>query len=173
MHPKKVLSRFHQARRALLRLLLAILPAGALAHPIETLQHILPGGPPRVLRPYLRHIAARPLRFQEPPPPPDPAIAPPAATPAEAAAPAQPETMTPPAAPAAPETEPAPAPAQVTPKPAPVPATPPPILPDDLQPRVRLEDFLPFFESPGPTAEPPRAPAPAAQPPSSVTYRQQ
>lgn len=172
MHPKKVLSRFHQARRALLRLLLAILPAGALAHPIETLQLIMPGGPPRVLRPYLRHIAVLPLRFQEPPPPPDPAIAPPAATPA--AAPAKPENMTPPAAPAAPETEPAPAPAQVTPKPTPVPATPPPpILPDDLQPRVRLEDFLPFFESPGPTAEPPRAPAPAAQPPSSVTYRQQ
>ena len=153
-----------------------MLPVGALAHPIETLQFILPGGPPRVPRPYLRHIAARPLRFLEPAPPPDPAIVSPAATPAEAVAPTKPETVAPAASPAVqePAQAAAAAPAPAAPRPAPVPAAPPaPILPDDLQPRVRLEDFLPFFEPPGRTAEPPRAPAPSAQPPSSAIYRQQ
>lgn len=58
----------------------------------------------------------------------------------------------------------------------------PPILPDDTRPKVRAEDFLPFFQYPAPgnangdvtvVAPVPTAPAPAPLPPSSATYRQQ
>jgi hypothetical protein len=58
--------------------------------------------------------------------------------------------------------------------------TPPPIIPDEVRPRVRPEDFLPFFQipvsQPGdvnvvvPAAR--SAPAPAAIPTSSATYTQ-
>ncbi len=61
--------------------------------------------------------------------------------------------------------------------------TPPPILPDDTRPKVRAEDFLPFFQFPGSAAAgdvtvvvpttPGGVPAPATQPRSSATYRQQ
>ena len=42
---------------------------------------------------------------------------------------------------------------------------PPAILPDDTRPRVRAEDFLPYFRIPG-------VPVPAQLPPSSATYTQ-
>jgi len=55
------------------------------------------------------------------------------------------------------------------------------ILPDDGDPRVRPEDFLPFFQFPsahsGPAesslAQPPTAPAPGQIPPSSATYHEE
>ncbi|HWA85734.1 MAG TPA: hypothetical protein VG710_05900 [Opitutus sp.] len=54
---------------------------------------------------------------------------------------------------------------------------PPEILPDDTPGRPRHEDFLPFFQLPGESAEPGGAeinvpPSPNALPPSSATYRQ-
>jgi len=56
-------------------------------------------------------------------------------------------------------------------------APPPPILPDDLRPQVRPEDFLPFFQPPGGSsgsapAGVPVPPAPAMLPPSSATFMQ-
>ncbi len=48
--------------------------------------------------------------------------------------------------------------------------TQPSIIPDDMRPRVRTEEFLPFFQLPGPAA--PTPPSPDAVPPSSATYRQ-
>lgn len=60
------------------------------------------------------------------------------------------------------------------------PAKPPTsILPDDTRPKVRAEDFLPFFQFPAPPANAndvtlvPAPPVPGQQPPSSATYRQQ
>lgn len=53
------------------------------------------------------------------------------------------------------------------------------ILPDESRPKVRAEDFLPFFEFPGTKSNPndvsltPTPPAPGQLPPSSATYRQQ
>jgi hypothetical protein len=59
-------------------------------------------------------------------------------------------------------------------------SVPPAILPDDTRPRVRAEDFLPFFQIPGTiqTGEAPvvpgarGAPGPAPLPPSAATYTQ-
>jgi hypothetical protein len=49
----------------------------------------------------------------------------------------------------------------------------PSIIPDDIRPRVRMEEFLPFFQLPGPSAPTPPVPAsPDTVPPSSATYRQ-
>ena len=67
--------------------------------------------------------------------------------------------------------------------PAPPATKPPPaIIPDDLRPAVRAEDFLPYFQMPGSARNlgdvtllmpvPRSAPAPAAIPPSSATYTQ-
>jgi hypothetical protein len=48
----------------------------------------------------------------------------------------------------------------------------PSIIPDDMRPRVRTEEFLPFFQLPGATAPTPPPPeSPDAVPPSSATYR--
>ena len=59
---------------------------------------------------------------------------------------------------------------------------PAPILPDDIRPRIRPDDFLPFFQVPGSASRPGDviltvpAPASAGQPaplpPSSATYTQ-
>ena len=46
-----------------------------------------------------------------------------------------------------------------------------PILPDDLRQPTRPEDFLPYFQLPGPGVNP-GVPAPAPLPPSSATYTQ-
>jgi hypothetical protein len=44
-------------------------------------------------------------------------------------------------------------------------------LPDDLRQPTRPEDFLPYFQLPGPGVNP-GVPAPAPLPPSSATYTQ-
>jgi len=87
----------------------------------------------------------------------------------------------PPAHPA--EAKPAESSASATPdKPAVEKAAPLAILPDELHPQVRPEDFLPFFQIPGAATGPgdvtlvvpvPRnPPAPPTQPTSSATYTQ-
>ena len=63
-----------------------------------------------------------------------------------------------------PASEPTPAPAP-TRTPAPAKPTSAPIIPDDVRPAVRAEDFLPYFQIPG-------AAAPAPLPPSTATYTQ-
>jgi hypothetical protein len=136
-------------------------------------------------RPYLAVLGTMPLRVAEAAPPPDLSSRPSQAAPprpdqetASDPAPidevkAEPSSLTPPAAdltPATPTRESAPQPAR----------TPPPILVDDSRPRVRPEDFLPFFIFPGhgesnvivPVTAP-APPAPGTLPPSSATYRQQ
>jgi hypothetical protein len=148
----------------------------------------------RNTHPYLAMIGAPPLRFQELAPPPDLATRPPGG------APPIPVTGPDVVRPAAPANPVAPAPVTPTPAVAPVPAPPPPeknppaqppsprkpppaaIIPDDT-PKVRAEDFLPFFQFPANGAAPadvtvvaplaPSAPLPPRQPPSSATYRQQ
>jgi hypothetical protein len=59
-------------------------------------------------------------------------------------------------------------------------SVPPPVLPDDVGPKARPEDFLPFFQFPGTgahggdTVAAPAAPAtPGQLPPSTATYEQQ
>jgi hypothetical protein len=61
-------------------------------------------------------------------------------------------------------------------------AVPAPILPDDIRPRIKPDDFLPFFQVPGAAGRPgdviltvpaPASPGqPAPLPPSSATYTQ-
>lgn len=148
-------------------------------------------------KPYLVALGSPPLRFQEPAPPPDlttrlAAGAPPqpsadsasseSAPPANpAASGSQPNSTTPSAPPTASSLAIDSASTTLTTDEAPVPArTPLPILPDELRPQARPEDFLPFFQIP--VSRPgdvnvvvpvPRAPAaPAALPPSSATYTQ-
>lgn len=143
-----------------------------------------------VSRPYLTAVNAPALRFGEAPPPPPLWIRPAAGAPP---VPAQSEVAAAPPDPAQEETPQAIEPAQPgTPTqdvipPAthqPPPRNPAPILPDDTRPKVRAEDFLPFFQFPGSAnnpgdvtvvtpALPGQAPAAAPQPRSSATYRQQ
>ncbi len=119
------------------------------------------------------------LRFVEAAPPPDLVTRPPAAAPPQPAAEtaAKPDVI-----PFTPPVEANPASAAEAPKPSAgeesvsghVPA---PILPDDLRPRVRAEDFLPYFEIPAakpgdPNVVVPVPRAPALLPPSSATYTQ-
>lgn len=143
---------------------------------------------------YLPVLGAPTLRFAEVAPPPDLVARPPAGAPprpaltvteasvaqANAAA-AQSTTIRtgtpPPPAPATPEASPSPGPAHEPEKPAPS-----AILPDEIRPQVRPEDFLPFFQVPGSATQPgdvtlvvpvPRSvPTPPALPPSSATYTQ-
>ncbi len=152
-------------------------------------------------KPYLVALGSPPLRFQEPAPPPDlTARLAAGAPPQPAAGPASndPAPSTDPVAPVAPSNSsisPSAPPTasslaidsaslveiETTTDGAPTPArTPLPILPDELRPQARPEDFLPFFQIP--VSRPgdlnvivpvPRAPAdPAALPPSSATYTQ-
>jgi hypothetical protein len=149
--------------------------------------------------PYLIAVGAPMLRFREAPLPPKISQRPVAAAPplprSEAPAPeahaARPDALIarPPAPPAeAVEVSP------VEPKlptveerkpaepPAKRPPPPPAIIPDDTRPSVRPEDFLPFFQIPGPGGAPAgvgvigpapqAAPAPAPLPPSSAVYKQ-
>ena len=70
----------------------------------------------------------------------------------------------------------------VNPAPEPEKSAPSAILPDEVRPQVRPEDFLPFFQVPGSATQPgdvtlvmpvPRSvPTPPALPPSSATYTQ-
>lgn len=156
--------RHQQARRALLRLALTLLPATIIAHSTKSASHAT--SPPG-LRPYLRVVPPPPLRFQTP--------AAPIVDPIAAAA-----LTEPPVEPTATELLPALSDestklevATAEPKSPPVqePAhqdtTPPPsILVDENEPTVRIEDILPFFE-------PPASPRPGTLPPSSASYKQQ
>lgn len=145
---------------------------------------VVPNGPPLAEpTPYLATIGSPALRFAEALPPPDLVTRPPAAAPpqpADAAATPKPDVI--PFTPAVTESSAAATPDAVRQNPAPesVAGTPLPILPDELKPHVRAEDFLPYFEIPA--ANPgdpnvivpvPRVPAtPAPLPPSSATYTQ-
>ncbi len=157
--------------------------------------------PPRTashIQPYLVALGAPPLRFDELTPPPDLVTRPPAGAPPQpvevadvanpltntTAAPAVPtaDVMAPPVAASNVPVVPGPVvePAAVDSEPAVAPTrTPPPIIPDELRPQARPEDFLPFFQIPSPAGDAtvivpvPRAPATAAPlPPSSATYTQ-
>lgn len=147
--------------------------------------------------PYLPALGAPALRFQSLTPPPllvarlAAALpsAPAGATPPKADASASPLSLPPSAsdstAPTPPESvaDPVPPPSSTDSlalpnQPAPAADTPPesthgplPILPDDLRQPTRPEDFLPYFQLPGPGVNP-GVPAPAPLPPSSATYTQ-
>lgn len=136
-------------------------------------------------RPYLSAIGSPALRFGEAIPPPDLTVRPPAGPPpqlSEEHSAVTPEvtkqdvTVTAPPPGAAVEIG-TPDPSRSAP--AKIPAA---ILPDDTRPKVRAEDFLPFFQFPGNTpangdvtvvAPVPTAPTAAPLPASSATYRQQ
>lgn len=139
--------------------------------------------------PYVRAMGSPALRFRDAPvPPPDLVVRPVAGGPPQPAAPAA-NSAPKIAESAAPAPSPAPAekPAVESAQAIPsvpgglaAPTTPPPsILPDETRPKVREEDFLPFFQFPAsrdvtviaPIPASPPAPGPA--PTSSATYRQQ
>ncbi|WP_414663070.1 hypothetical protein [Horticoccus sp. 23ND18S-11] len=143
--------------------------------------------------PYLVAAGAPPLRFQSAPVPPEPAPIPAPVT-SPGTVPATPETTSAPtpASPATSTAEPVAPVAQAnastgepssTAEPSqPSGKSPPAILPDDVRPSIRPEDFLPFFQVPGSGRRPATvnvvvpapnaAPAPAPLPPSSATYTQ-
>jgi hypothetical protein len=154
---------------------------GTLATPPAVLADLQVGS-----RAYLPVIGAPALRFASARPPPDLTARPPAAAPPQPAAPAPTE------GPATAADTPGPAPVQIASpiapaapppeKPAEKPA-PKPIIPDENRPRVRPEDFLPFFQIPAGAPDDaaatlviPGVTTPAAPdklPRSSATYRQQ
>ena len=127
-------------------------------------------------RPYLAAVGAPNLRFSEAVPPPDLSVRPPAGAPPQPAVNHEPDSVSA----SKPETQAArtepvapPQPEVAAKEPA---STPPPsILPDDTRPKVRPEDFLPFFQFPGGNSAPGTLtpPAPGQQPLSTATYRQQ
>ena len=172
------------ARRAGFRLVLWLFPAVAISAPSVAPEIFGPAS-----RPYLPATGAPALRFGDAPPPPPLWVRPAAGAPPNVTVedPA-PDTST--GAAASRPSEPDPTAVATTPDAVPAPAnappvkTPPPILPDDTRPKVRAEDFLPFFQFPGSASAagdvsvvvpvtPGGAPAPAPQPRSSATYRQQ
>jgi hypothetical protein len=152
-----------------------LLLLGILSSPIKALADLQVGS-----RAYLPVIGAPALRFAPSRPPPDLAARPPAAAPPQ---PAAIPTAEPPAPAGSPPEKPAETEAAVAAppaeKPAPPKPAPKPIIPDETRPRVRPEDFLPFFQVPAgadatlvmPGALVPQAPN--QQPRSSATYRQQ
>jgi len=171
-----------------LRLALCLLPVVAASAP-----SFAPGTTPaNSPRPYLAVLGPPPLRFADAIPPPDlsvrPAVgAPPVPTGESTGTPVTDITETPAETPGT-ATLPAHAPdASVPESTAPLPSspetgrTPAPILVDDTRPRVKTEDFLPFFVFPAQGGAPQVvvpasavAPAPGtALPASSATYRQQ
>jgi len=144
----------------------------------------------RASRPYLTVVVAAPLRFEECPAPPslplkreatdDRARLNPTVSSTVASNPENPSKEPPPQDAALPP------PGGVAATSAPTspskdkPGPPPPaILPDDTRPKVRAEDFLPFFQFPGSGANPsdvtvaPAPTEPGKLPPSTATYRQQ
>ena len=165
-----------------LRLLLGLLPCMVVAAP-TLIPH--PRWPIRS-RPYLAVLGSTSLRIQEAVLPPDPIVHPPAGAPPQPVTAGSPTTPTPPAEASSPAEEHTPAAtplaegSQTSPTPEGKPAKPTrSILPDDTKPKVKAEDFLPFFQPPGANSNPndvtvvPTPPAPGVQPPSSATYRQQ
>ncbi len=174
-----------EARRAGIRLVLSLLPVVAISAPSVAPETIGPAP-----RPYLAAVGAPALRFGEAPPPPPLWVRPAAGAPPTNPTAESPANAAGPEAVAPIATDPAPVAATVAPEivlpatPAAPARTPAPILPDDTRPKVRAEDFLPFFQFPGSAASagdvtvvtpvvPGNAPAPAPQPRSSATYRQQ
>jgi hypothetical protein len=173
-------------RKALRGLSLLLLPALALeeGHAVTRLGSIPRSSAP--MTPYLPVLGAPALRFQEPAPPPDLVTRPaagapptPALTPTEssvaqanvAAAHSAAVTTSEP-------TEPVTAPTSEPKVKAPAPKNPSPILPDDVRPIVRPEDFLPYFQLPGSPNQSgdvllvPVPRSPGILPPSSATYTQ-
>jgi len=144
-----------------------------------------------VSRPYLTVIVSPSLRFVETPAPPhvvpvlmaEPSAPPKAAissgpTPEPSSGPREPATGPSGAVPSSQGQASAASDAGAAPKEKPErPAKPPPpILPDEIQPKVRPEDFLPYFQFPGSNTGPSDVappPEPGKLPPSSATYRQQ
>ena len=125
--------------------------------------------------PYLVAMGPKPLRFQDAPvPPPDLVTRPVAGGPPQPEAPA---LIPAPALVAAVK----PPPAETSPArpPAPAATSAPSVLPDETRPKVRAEDFLPFFQFPANGDVTVVAPVPPSPPasdhpiPSSATYRQQ
>jgi hypothetical protein len=139
---------------------------------------------PQHSRPYLRVVAAPPLRFDNPEPPPDLAARPPAGGPPKLPEkdPAKPDVILPKPASATQsagttltiESRVTVAPTAPTPAGAPAAPASLPILPDDVHSQVRAEDFLPYFQYPGArsgrSGEATAPPAAAAVPRSSATY---
>ena len=189
-------------RTALYGLSLLALPALA-PHGVQALPRIRPPGSGSDLRsaeivPYLPKLGAPPLRFQEATPPPDLATRPAAGAPplpplsptessvaiANAEAARSASVTDPPSGPPPSAADPATTgPATTAPAgEAPARPAPAPILPDNVRPAVRPEDFLPFFQIPGAGRQPagvsviapvpPGVPPPASLPASSATYRQ-
>lgn len=174
-----------EARRAGFRLAWLLLPGVALTVSSVATEYF-----GHASRPYLTATGAPALRFGDAPPPPPPWVRPAAGAPpvpAQGGVAAAPPDPTAESTPEMPDT---PAPAAVTPdiilppSPQPPAKVHAPILPDDTRPKVRAEDFLPFFQFPGSAtnagevtvvtpAVPGQSPAPASQPRSSATYRQQ
>lgn len=126
--------------------------------------------------PYLCVVGPPPLRFQDPAATSSAALQPQTLEPASAAAP-KPDATTPVSAAPVPSAPPKPAsPADTQTHTAGQPPGPdsaePAIIPDDMRPRVRPEEFLPFFQLPGSGASNAPVPnQPAKLPPSSATYR--
>ena len=166
-------------RRQALCLLLLLAPALGLDQGHAGPRHgsLFPGcaGP----TPYLPVLGAAALRLAEIVPPPDLATNPAAgAPPTPASAPIATTGGTPvrPTPAVTRNTQAAAAPESA----AGTPATPPAaILPDTVRPALRAEDFLPYFQLPGPAPQPgdeslmPSSPSPASPPPpSAATYTQ-
>lgn len=137
--------------------------------------------------PYLAAVGPPGLRFQIPAPPPairelSPMATAPGGTTEDTAALANNEAVRPATEHAPPRHSTSPESATTTPGTSTPAKSPQPILRDNITPTVRAEDFLPYFQIPGSAQNPsdvtllvpaaPSAPAPAAIPPSSATYRQ-
>jgi hypothetical protein len=124
-----------------------------------------------VSQPYLCVVGAPSLRFREPPPIPIPdepktaASKPTAGAPGSAKASPVPLATNQTVQPAASVTT------EVHSAPVPTPDTGiPSVIPDEVRPRVRSEEFLPFFQPPGPAGT--GSQPPESIPPSSATYEQ-
>ncbi len=169
-------------RWAGVRLALSLLPAVAISG-----QSVAPEPSSHsITRPYLAAVGAPALRFGEAVPPPDLSVRPAAGAPpqpieehgAPLIEPIRGDVTAMPPTSVAPEAISSPEPIRSTPS-----KPPPAILPDDTRPKVRAEDFLPFFQFPGSASAngdvtvvapvPSSASTAAPLPASSATYRQQ
>ncbi len=133
-------------------------------------------------RPYLTAISVAPFRFRDAVPPPDLTVRLPAGAPPEPGPAPSEKAAAPAPAPVAVAPDPTvqPEPRDQKPAPEPTPTEQPksfaPILPDDTRPKVRAEDFLPFFQYPNSSNIDVSVGAPASpgrMPNSSASYRQQ
>jgi hypothetical protein len=177
---------------ALLLPALALEVAQTTAPPVLAMDGYLPRQQTGQPLPYLCVVGPPPLRFQEALPPPDLASRPPAGAPPRPVGKTQPEVSHGQAldlpigvattAPAGVEKR-GIGPSEKSLSTTVTTAGPPSTLPDDAHPKVRPEDFLPFFQFPGSGANgsngvaapaaPPEPPKPGTLPPSTATYEQQ